>query len=266
MERMKNLHKKLRQTEKERDRLKTKLARVIESQGVVVDSESYADLHNITQTESLQVMEKFPPGSFQRIIWEQQVEAASRKDARGMRWHPLMIRWCLYLRHRSSGAYETLRSSGCLVLPSQRTLRDYTHYVNAAPGFSLEVDQQLMTAASIDTLEEWQKCILLLLDEMHIREDLVYEKHSGALIGFTNLGEVNNHLLAFERSVSSDQQSSQVPLSKSMTMFMVRGLFTSLHFPYAQFPCASITGDLLFDPFWEAVYRLERCGFKVCML
>lgn len=68
MERMKHLHKKLRQTENERDRLKAKLARVIESQGVVVDSESNADLHNITQTEALQVMEKFPPGSFQRTF------------------------------------------------------------------------------------------------------------------------------------------------------------------------------------------------------
>ena len=150
------------------------------------------------------------------------------------------------------------------MLPSQRTLRDYTHFVKAAPGFSLEVDQQLMTAASINTLEEWQKCVILLLDEMHIREDLVYEKHSGALIGFMNLGEVNNHLLAFERSVSANQSSLE-PLSKSMMVFMVRGLFTSLHFPYAQFPCASITGDLLFNPFWEAVFRLERCGFKVCM-
>ena len=88
------------------------------------------------------------------------------------------------------------------MLPSQRTLRNYTYYVNAAPGFSLEVDQQLIREASIDTLEESQKCILLLLDEMDIHEDLVYDKHSGALIGFTNLGEVNNHLLAFEHSVS----------------------------------------------------------------
>ena len=45
---------------------------------------------------------------------------------------------------------------------------------------------------------------------------------------------------------------------------MIRGLFSSLHFPYAQFPCASVTGDLFSDPFWEAVFRLERCGFKVC--
>ncbi len=264
MERMRNLHEKLRQTQKQRDRLKAKLAMVVERQGVEVDSGTNDDLCSITQSEAVKVMEAFPPGSFQRIFWEQQVDAVSRKDVRGMRWHPLMIRWCLYLRHRSSGAYETLRNSGCLVLPSQRTLRDYTHFVKATPGFSMEVDQQLMKAASIETVEEWQKCVILLLDEMHIREDLIYEKHSGALIGFANLGEVNNHLLAFERTMSSDQ-SSPLPLAKSMMTFMVRGLFTSLHFPYAQFPCAKVTGDLLFDPFWEGVFRLERCGFKVCV-
>ena len=263
IERMKKLHEKLRTTQKERDRLKAKLAKVVECEGVNVDSTTNADLHTIAQSEAFRVVEKFSPGSFQRTFWKQLVEAASREDAHGMRWHPLMIRWCLYLRHQSSGVYETLRTSGCVVLPSQRTLRDYTHFVKAAPGFSLAVDQQLMTAARIDTLEEWQKCVLLLLDEMHIREDLVYEKHSGALIGFTNLGEINEHLLAFQRSVSTDQSSPE-PLSKSVMMFMVRGLFTSLHFPYAQFPCASITADLLFDPFWEAVFRLERCGFKVC--
>ncbi len=264
IERMRNLHEKLRQTQKQRDRLKAKLAEVVERQGVEVDSDTNDDLCNITRSEAVQVTEKFPPGSFQRIFWEQQVDAISRKDARGMRWHPLMIRWCLYLRHRSSGAYETLRNSGCLVLPSQRTLRDYTHFVKAAPGFSTEVDQQLMTAAGFDTLEEWQKCVVVLLDEMHIRQDLVYEKHSGALIGFANLGEVNNHLVAFERSMSSEE-SSLVPLAKTMMTFMVRGLFTSLHFPYAQFPCAKVTGDLLFDPFWDGVFRLERCGFKVCV-
>ena len=48
-----------------------------------------------------------------------------------------------------------------------------------------------------------------------------------------------------------------------MMVFMVRGLFSSVKFPYAQFPCAAVSGDLLYDPFWEAVCRLERCGFKV---
>ena len=44
---------------------------------------------------------------------------------------------------------------------------------------------------------------------------------------------------------------------------MVRGLFSHLQFAYAYFPCHNITGDLLYDPFWEAVYRLERSGFKL---
>ena len=38
-----------------------------------------------------------------------------------------LCRWCLYLRHLSSSAYELLRDSGVVKLPSQRTLRDCTH-------------------------------------------------------------------------------------------------------------------------------------------
>ena len=86
-----------------------------------------------------------------------------------------MIWWCLYIQYRSSGAYEALRESGILALPSQRTLRDYTHYTNALPGFSIEADTMLVRAAKVTTTtEERNKYVLLLLDEMHIREDLVY--------------------------------------------------------------------------------------------
>lgn len=48
-----------------------------------------------------------------------------------------------------------------------------------------------------------------------------------------------------------------------MMVFMVRGLLTSLQFPHAQFACADIAGDMLYDPFWEAVHRIETCGLKV---
>lgn len=97
---------------------------------------------------------------------------------------------------------------------------------------------------------------------MHIKENLVYEKHSGSLIGFVDLGDINNHLISSERAV--DHASlDDLPLAKLMMTFMVRGLFITLQFPYAQFPCANVSGELLFDPFWEAVYYIERCGFKV---
>ena len=52
----------------------------------------------------------------------------------------------------------------------------------------------LRMAAKVDSCPEREKCMLLLLDEMHIHEDLVFNKHTGAMIGFMNLGDVNDHL------------------------------------------------------------------------
>ena len=69
--------------------------------------------------------------------------------------------------------------------------------------------------------------MILLLDEMHVKEDLVYDKHSGAMIGFANLGDINDHLLQFESSLLEDKQMSP-RLAKSMMVFMVRGLFSKL--------------------------------------
>ncbi len=127
----------------------------------------------------------------------------------------------------------------------------------------MEVDKQLHSAAKLDTCEERDKCVLLLLDEMYIKQDLVFDKNSGELIGFMDLGDINEHLLSLEKSVSSPESSDQSPLAKTMMTFMVRGLFTRLEYPYAHFPSLNLTGDLMYDPFWEAVYRLERLGFKV---
>ena len=250
-------------------RMKSKLDQVFQLQAVDVDKDMAGDLKTIMEEEEEQIFSDHLEGSFPHIFWSQQKEAARSKDMRGMRWHPLMIKWCIYLRHQSAKAYETLRRSGCVMLPSQRTLRDYSHAVKAEPGFSAEVDHQLMLAAKVTTSKEWRKLVVLLIDEMYIREHLVYEKHTGTLIGFCNLGEVNNHLLAFECSL--EQSSNECPLAKSVVTFMVKGLFTPLRHPYVHFLCfiyvhflsLAVTGDLLFQPFWEAMYHLERMGLKV---
>ena len=100
---------------------------------------------------------------------------------------------------------------------------------------------------------------------MYIKEDLVYNKHTNALVGFTNLSNINNHLLTFQRSSLDDTSNggSDQLLAKTMTVMMVQGLFSNLEFPYVQFPCNKMTGDLLFQPFWEAVRRIEFLGLKV---
>jgi len=44
---------------------------------------------------------------------------------------------------------------------------------------------------------------------------------------------------------------------------MVSGVFIDLHFPYAQFPCKNLTGDILYPLVWEVVQCRESCRFKV---
>ena len=85
-----------------------------------------------------------------------------------------------------------LRESGCITLPSTRTLRDYTHYNNTKIGFSVATDLELLQL--VKGYEPWQKLVGISVDEMYIREGVVFDKHTGEIVGFTDVGDINNHL------------------------------------------------------------------------
>ena len=168
IDRLRKLHHRHRLAQNKLSHLEIKLQEAIDQQAVTVDEETDSDIRAIMEEEEGQVLNNYAEGLFQRIFWDQQKAATSKKDPRGIRWHPLMIKFCLYLRHQSSKAYETLRDSGCIKLPSQQTLRDYSHAVKAEPGFSQEADHQLMVAAKVMTSKDWEKLVVILLDEMYI--------------------------------------------------------------------------------------------------
>ena len=62
------------------------------------------------------------------------------------------------------------------------------------------------------TIPEFQKYVCLLFDEVRIKEDLVYDKHTCRIIGFINLGDVNNQLIRFQRFVTFSTSSSTVSM------------------------------------------------------
>jgi len=109
------------------------------------------------------VSDTLPSESFTRIFWDNQKQVASLKDARQMRWDPIMVRWCLYLRHLSSSAYKSLRETGVIKLPSQRTLRDNTHHTKATVGFTKEVDKQLQVTAKLSSCPQRKKCVTIII-------------------------------------------------------------------------------------------------------
>ena len=194
------------------------------------------------------------------------MQAARQSDSSQMRWHPQVIRWCLHLRLVSGGGYRLLPESGLMRLPSERTLRDYTHYVPPQTGFQNGVPGQLAREAKLDELEDWQKFVCLTYDEMKIKEGLVYNKYTDQLVGFVALDNVSDQLLEFERLCQSDGTMQKPDLASHMLVLLVRGIFTTLKFPLAQFPTTGAASHQLYPIVTEAVMRLEIMGFKVMSL
>ena len=82
---------------------------------------------------------------------------------------------------------------------------------------------------------------------MKIQEDLVYDKTGCHLLGFVNLGDVNEQLQEFERLAGSDKLVDQI--GTHMLTLMVRGIFTKLEFPYANFPTTGTCFNQMFSYF-----------------
>ena len=89
----------------------------------------------------------------------------------------------------------------------------------------MKLIQQLVSLVNQLSLTKSRLFVALLIDEMKIKEGLVYNKHSGAVIGFTCLDDINDQLLKLE-------QENELPaIAKQVLVLMVRGIFFKLEFP-----------------------------------
>jgi hypothetical protein len=99
------------------------------------------------------------------------------------------------------------------------------------------------------------------MDECKIKEDLIFNKQTGEIIGYTNLAGIDEYFHALEQACNGSMPKRE--LATHVLMLMVRGLFNSMKFPYAQFSTKSLSGCDIFSIFWSAVERLELLGFRV---
>ena len=117
-----------------------------------------------------------------------------------------------------------MRTSGFIKLPSDRTLRDYSNVFTAKAGFQDELDKQLVDEIESKALPSYRKFVGIVIDEMKVKEGIVYNKYNGEVIGFTNIGDVNNDLLRLE------QEGSRSFVAKYLLVLMVRGTLFNLTF------------------------------------
>lgn len=90
----------------------------------------------------------------------------------------------------------------------------------AKAGFSRSYDQQLLDLAEKTQPSELAKHVGILIDEMYVKEGLVYNKNSGALTGFVELGQTGRWGWYIKGGCTD--------------------IVLSLHFPF----CSSYVGDI----------------------
>ena len=123
----------------------------MESDCITIDEELNSDLTKIMEENKENINKNFLVGTFHRLFWEKKQKALKAKNSQALCWHPMMIRWCLHLKLLSSAAYDAVRSSGLLVLPSSRTLRDYTHITKHAIDVQVSATKQLVDEFKLRT-------------------------------------------------------------------------------------------------------------------
>ena len=90
----------------------------------------------------------------------------------------MIIRFCLLSAAKSAPANDELRSSNILTLPTRRTLNKL---IKIASG-----------------LKGCQRYDVLSFDEMKIKENLVYDKYSGKLVGYVDFSYPETNYASFK--------------------------------------------------------------------
>lgn len=262
------LKKKNKEITGQLEKLRRDVYNEIKDKGKVLSELDNKDLITLLQKHKSDVEKCFPDENcLQRLFWEQQLKYAQSRSTKAMRWHPMIIRWCLYLQHKSAKAYEAIRGMGFIGLPSTRTLFDYSRYLPNRTGFAKENAEHLKAEGEalglFDENCHWKRYVGLLQDEIQINQGLVYEKHSGNLIGYIDLDDTANELEALQNTMNG----TGAQLASNMLVIMVRGAANSLKYPYACFATAGVSGAYLYPILWKAIRDIELlCGLRVLFI
>ena len=220
--------------------------------------------HSLFKDVISENMPSFNEGTPQWLLWQQQAEQAS-KSSKAMRWHPLIIRWCLSIYHTSPAAYRQLASKGnkLIVLPHVNTLKKYINFTEPTTGFNPDILERLIEDSKILEIDDFKKNVSLIYDEIKIKSGLVFKRSTGKLVGFTEMGEINEEIREFQSSCDDENSKAERPFASYVNVFMVRGICSNLCYTFGYHASLGFTASQLVPLVWEANHILECIGFKV---
>ncbi|XP_034245499.1 uncharacterized protein LOC117647711 [Thrips palmi] len=235
-------------------RLQARMQELIEQQSVLIDHSLAADLEEILNNATL------TPA--QSIFLQQQIKASQVKNACGMRWHPTMIRFALSIHLTSPAAYEMMRQTGMIKLPSSSTLFEYSHVKPAEEGIDKEALHSI--AQKVQKFpEKHKKYHVLMADEIHISQNLVFQKSTGRMIGYTSLDDVDNEVKNLEKSIDDPDKELEETVATKILVYMVKGVTNGVKEVVASFTTKDLSANQMYVWTWKVIGALERSGIAV---
>ncbi|KAK3925819.1 Transposable element P transposase [Frankliniella fusca] len=256
---------KIRNIKQQVSRQHLKMQEMIRKSGIQVEQTMSDELQEI-----LKESDKVTPA--QSVFLQQQVKASQQKNACGMRWHPTMVRFALAIHLTSPSAYELIRDTGMIKLPSSRTLFDYSHANAVKEGIDDVVIKRLAEKNETLTNEinniTGEKCLykkyhVLMADEMHISQNLVFQKSSGRLVGFTSLDDLDREIKTLEQHLDNPDKELEETMASKIMVFMVKGVSNGLKEVVATYGCSNVSTNQMHMWTWRVIAALERSGVAV---
>ena len=93
----------------------------------------------------------------------------------------------IYLK--SPSAYKHLRTSTFLFLRCKNTLLNYINFTDPGCGFNIDVIARLVQQVKFNEIDEFEKNVSMILDEMKIKSGVVFSKTTEQLVGFCEMGD-----------------------------------------------------------------------------
>lgn len=255
-ERLRETQEEKRKLEKKIFKMRERLKTFIERSTVPVSTEFGADIAKLFK-DNERVMTPV-----QKLFWSEQLKCLSKqKNPRQMRWNPFVIRLALHLQMLSSTAYDYVKNF--INLPSKRTLYDYSHFTEAKEGPQDFIINDLAKQCEEKFKEKHEKYFSLVFDEIDIRSGVVIDRRTGEVVGYTNLSDVEEELVALEAEISEKGEPKK-QVAKKLLFYMAAGITNPLLGVVGVYSTGgNFTAGQIYTRTWALVYRLENVGMKV---
>ncbi|KAK3911433.1 Membrane protein insertase YidC [Frankliniella fusca] len=213
------------------DRLQQRMKKLISNSAFKIEKELSSDITEILSSANLSVAHS--------LFLQQQLKAINCKKIP-----------------------RELQEIGFIKLPTARTLFDYSHATKIEQGIDTTILADVAKQVASEELNRKQYHVLLA-DEMYISKNLVVQKSTGEVIGFTNLDNLDKEVKILDTYLDDPEKEAEEEMASKILALMVRGLSSRVKDVVASFPVSNPSPKQMYIWTWQVIGALEKSGVRV---